>query len=145
MEFETELFGRVDVTTDIVNSQDLQQLEPKDHMSWLPTEKLTTEETTEEKEEKEIIQEYNQRKTTLLGNYTIQIKDLETTHETWIGNFRKQHKKRLQKYQELYATEQQKIDQAVYSTYKQVLDTYNETKDKASSLVDQHHQQNLII
>ena len=83
-----------------------------------------------------------------MGKYNKQIKDLETTQETWIGNFRTQHKKRLQKCQELYASEQKKIDKAVYSTddlhayatYKQALDTYKETKDKVSSLVDQHHQ-----
>ena len=134
------------MTTDIVYSQDLQQLEPKDHMSWLPIEKLTT-------EEKEVIQEFKQRKATLLGKYTNQIKDLETTHKTWIWNFSTQHKKRLQKCQELYASEQQKIDKAVYSTdelqayaiYKQALDIYKETKDKASSLVDQHHQFKILI
>ena len=87
----------MDVTIGIVFSQDLQQLEPKDHMSWLPIEKLTTEET-------EVIQEYKQRKTTLLGKYNNQIKDLDTTHETWIGNFSTQHKKREQKSQRLYAS-----------------------------------------
>ena len=49
------LFGRVDVTTDIMFSQDLQQLEPKGHMPWLPPEELTT-------EEKGVIQEYKQEK-----------------------------------------------------------------------------------
>ena len=38
------MFGKVDVTTDIVYSQDIQQLETRSHMSWLPQEKLTTEE-----------------------------------------------------------------------------------------------------
>ena len=90
----TELFGRVDVTTDIVYSQDLQQVEPKGHMSWLPPEKLTA-------EEKEVIQEYRQRKVTLLAKHNNQIKDLDTTHETWIGNLSTQHKKRLQKCQKL--------------------------------------------
>ena len=79
-----------------------------------------------------------------MGKYNNQIKDLETTHETCIGNFRTQHKKRLQKCQELYASKQQKIDKAVsstdelqaYATIKQVLDTYKETKDKVNSLVD---------
>ena len=42
------------MTTEIVYSQDSQQLEPKDHMSWLPPEKLTT-------EEKEVIQEYKEK------------------------------------------------------------------------------------
>ena len=102
-------------------------------MSWLPQEKLTT-------EEKETIQDYQRRKTTLLGKYNTHIKDIDTAHETWIGNFTAQHKKRLQRCQELYATEQQKIDKTVYSTdelqayaiYKPALDTYKETKDKAT-------------
>ena len=72
--------------TDIMFSQDLQQLEPKGHMSWLPQNKLTT-------EEKEVLQEYTQKKTALLGKYNTHIKDLDTTHETWIGNFSAQHKK----------------------------------------------------
>ena len=121
------------MTRDIVDSQDIQQLVPSGHMSWLPIEKLTT-------EEKETIQQFNKRKVTLLGKYNNQIKDLDTTHETWIGNFSVQHKKRLQKCQELYATEQQKIDKTGYSTdelqayaiYKQALDTYESTKEKAT-------------
>ena len=68
-------------------------------------------------------------------------KDIDTAHETWIGNFTTQHKKRLQKCQELYASEQHKIDKTVYSTdelqayaiYKQALDTYKDTKDKAAN------------
>ena len=123
----------MDVTTDIVYSQDLKHLEPKDHMSWLLIEKLII-------EEKEVIQEYKQRKATLLGKYNTHIKDIDTAHETWIESFTTQHKKRLQKCQELYASEQHKIDKTVYSTdklqayaiYKQALDTYKETKDKAS-------------
>ena len=102
-------------------------------MSWLPQEKLTT-------EEKETIQDYQRRKTALLGKYNTHIKDIEKAHETWIGNFTAQHKKRLQRCQELYATEEQKIDKTVYSTdelqtyaiYKPALDTYKETKDKAT-------------
>ena len=127
------MFGRVDVTTDIVYSQDIQQLETLSHMSWLPQEKLTA-------EEKEIIQDYQRRKTALLGKYNTHIKDIEKVHETWIGNFTAQHKKRLQRCQELYETEEQKIDKNVYSTdelqayviYKPALDTYKETKDKAT-------------
>ena len=52
-------------------------------MSWLPIEKLTT-------EERETIQGFNKRKTTLHGKYHQQIKDLDTTHETWTGNFSSQ-------------------------------------------------------
>ena len=55
-------------------------------MSWLPIEKLTT-------EEKDIIQDFNKKKTTLHGKYHQQIKDLDTTQETWIGNFSSQHKR----------------------------------------------------
>ena len=72
-------------------------------MSWLPPEKLTA-------EEKEVVKEYQKRKATVLGKYNNQINDLDTTHETWIGNFSTQPKKRLQKCQELYASEQQKIN-----------------------------------
>ena len=70
-------------------------------MSWLPIDKLTT-------EEKEVIQDYQRRKVTLLGKYNIHIKNLDTTHETWIGNFSTQHKKRLAKYQGLYASDKKR-------------------------------------
>ena len=43
------------MTTDIVYTQDIQQLQPRSHMSWLPIEKLTI-------EEKEVIQDYQRRK-----------------------------------------------------------------------------------
>ena len=127
------MFGKVDVTTDIVYSQDIQQLETRSHMSWLPQDKLTT-------EEKETIQDYQRRKTALLGKYNTHIKDIEKSHETWIGNFIAQHKKRLQACQELYATEEKKVDKTVYSKdelqayaiYQPALDTYKETKDRAT-------------
>ena len=75
-----------------------------------------------------------------MGKCNNHIKDLDTTHETWIGNFTTQHKKRLQRCQELYASEQHKTDKTVYSTdelqayaiYKQALDTYKDTKAKAA-------------
>ena len=121
------------MTTDQVFSQDIQQLGTRSHMSWLPQEKLT-------KEERETVQDYQRRKTALLGKYNTHIKDIDKAHETWIGNFTAQHKKRLQRCQELYATEEQKVDKTVYSTdelqayaiYKPALDTYKETKDKAT-------------
>ena len=128
------MFGRETIATDVVYSQDIHHLEPRNHMSWLPVEKLTT-------EEKEIIQDFNKRKATLLGRYHQQIiKDLDTTHETWVGNFSSQHKKKLQKCQELYRTEQHKIDKTEYSTdelqayaiYKPALDTYKNTKEKVT-------------
>ena len=52
----------------------------------------------------------------MLDKYNTHIKDIEKSHETWIGNFTAQHKKRLQAYQEQYATEEQKVDKTVYST-----------------------------
>ena len=102
-------------------------------MSWLPIEKLTT-------EEKDTVQEFNKKKATLHGRYHQQIKDLDTTHETWIGNFSSQHKKKLQICQELYRVEQHKIDKAEYSTdelqayaiYKLAVDTYKNTKEKVT-------------
>ena len=63
----------MNVTTDIVYSQDIQQLEPRSHMSWLPQEKLTT-------EEQEVIQDYQRRKATLLGKYNTHIKDIDIAH-----------------------------------------------------------------
>ena len=102
-------------------------------MSWLPVEKLTT-------EERDIILDFNKRKTSLLGRYHQQIKDLDTTHETWIGNFSSQHEKKLQRCQELYKVEQHKIDKTEYSTdelqayaiYKPAVDTYKNTKEKVT-------------
>ena len=67
----------------------MQQLETRSHMSWLPTEKLTT-------EEKETLQDYQRRKTALLDKYNTHIKDIDTAHGTWIGisqpNIRKGYK-----------------------------------------------------
>ena len=102
-------------------------------MSWLPVEKLTT-------EERDLIQDFNKRKTSLLDRYHQQIKDLDTTHETWIGNFSSQHKKKLQRCQELYKVEQHKIDKTEYSTdelqayaiYKPAVDTYKNTKENVT-------------
>ena len=127
------MFGRETIATYVVFSQDIHHPESRNHMSWLPVEKLTT-------EEKEIIQDFNKRKTSLLGRYHQQIKDLDTTHETWVGNFIGQHKKKLQKCQELYRTEQHKTDKTEYSTdelqahaiYKPALDAYKNTKEKVT-------------
>ena len=127
------MFGRQTIATDVVFSQDIHQLESRNHVSWLPVEKLIT-------EEKDIIQNFNKRKASLLGRYHQQIKDLDTTHETWIGNFSSQHKKKLQRCQELYKVEQHKIDKTEYSTdelqayaiYKPAVDTYKNTKEKVN-------------
>ena len=109
MSFDTDLFARETKVTDVVFSQDIHHIESRNHMSWLPVEKLST-------EERDIIQDFNKRKASLLGRYYQQIKDLDTTHETWIGNFSSQHKKKLQRCPELYKVEQHKIDETEYST-----------------------------
>ena len=127
------MFGRETIATDVVCSQDIHHPESGNHMYWLPVKKLTT-------EEREIIQDFNKRKASLLGRYHQQIKDLDTTHETWVGNFSSQHKKKLQRCQELYRTEQHKIDKTEYSTdelqayavYKPAVDTYKNTKEKVT-------------
>ena len=49
-------------------------------MSWLPQDKLTT----EEKEKLKVLQ---QRKDSLIGKYHTQIKSQTTTHETWLNTF----------------------------------------------------------
>ena len=49
-------------------------------MSWLPQDKLTT-------EEKEILKEPQQKKDSLIGKYHTQIKSQTTTHETWLNTF----------------------------------------------------------
>ena len=49
-------------------------------MSWLPQDKLTT-------EEKERLKELQQRKDSLIGKYHTQIKSQTTTHETWLNTF----------------------------------------------------------
>ena len=129
------MFGRETIVTDVVFSQDIHQLESRNNISWLPVEKLTT-------EERDIIQDFNKRKAPLLGRYHQQIKDLDTTHETWIENFSSQHKKKLQRCQELYKVEQHKIDKTEYSTdelqayaiYKPAVDTYKNTKEKLTKI-----------
>ena len=110
-------------------------------MSWLPIEKLT-------KEEKDILQDFNKKKTTLHGKYHQQIKYLDTSHETWIGNFSSQHKKKLQKCQELYKVDQHKIDKTEYSTdelqayaiYKLAVDTYKNTKEQVTEKYTKDHE-----
>ena len=127
------MFGRETIVTDVIFSQDIHHIESRNLTSWLPVEKLTT-------EERDIIQDFNKRKASLFGRYHQQIKDLDTTHETWIGNFSSQHKKKLQRCQELYKVEQHKIDKTEYSTdelqayaiYKPAVDTYKSTKEKVT-------------
>ena len=49
-------------------------------MSWLPQDKLTT-------EEKNKLKAIQKRKDSLLGKYHTQIKSQTTTHETWLNTF----------------------------------------------------------
>ena len=65
-------------------------------MSWLPQDKLTT-------EEKERLKELQQRKDTLIGKYHTQIKSQTTTHETWLNTFTTDNtKRRSSKIEKLY-------------------------------------------
>ena len=65
-------------------------------MSWLPQDKLTT-------EEKEKLKELQQRKDSLIGKYHTQIKSQTTTHETWLNTFITDNtKKRSSKIEKLY-------------------------------------------
>ena len=83
------MFGRETIATDVVFSQDIHHLESINHMSWLPVEKLTT-------EERDIIQDFNKRKTSLLGRYHQQIKDLiqlmRLGLETLVVNIKRNYK-----------------------------------------------------
>ena len=65
-------------------------------MSWLPQDKLTT----EEKEKLKVLQ---QRKGSLIGKYHTQIKSQTTTHEIWLNTFITANtKKRSSKIEKLY-------------------------------------------
>ena len=65
-------------------------------MSWLPQDKLTT-------EEKEKLKELQQRKDSLIGKYHTQIKSQTTTHETCLNTFiTDSTKKRSSKIEKLY-------------------------------------------
>ena len=65
-------------------------------MSWLPQDKLTT----EEKEKLKVLQ---QRKDSLIGKYHTQIKSQTTTHETWLNTFITENtRKRSSKIEKLY-------------------------------------------
>ena len=91
--------------------------------------------------ERDIIQDFNKRKASLLGRYHQQIKDLDTAHETWIGNLSSQHKKKLQRCQELYKVGQHKIDKTEYSTdelqaYTKDLEVLNAELDKVSKEIN---------
>ena len=100
-------------------------------MSWLPQDKLTT-------EEKGRLKEIQQRKDSLTGRYHTQIKSQTTTHETWLNTFISDNtKKRVQKCQDYHEKKIDKVEltindlqaNAIYAT---ALTTYKETKEKTT-------------
>ena len=100
-------------------------------MSWLPQDKLTT----EEKEKLKVIQ---QRKDSLIGKYHTQIKSQTTTHETWLNTFITDNtKKRVQKCKDYHEKKIDKVeltldDLQAYAIYSTAINTFKETKDKTT-------------
>ena len=73
-------------------------------MSWLPQDKLTT-------EEKEKLKELQQRKDSLIGKYHTQIESQTTTHETWLNTFITDNtKKRVQKCKDFHEKKIDKVE-----------------------------------
>ena len=100
-------------------------------MSWLPQDKLTT----EEKGKLKVLQ---QRKDSLIGKYHTQIKSQTTTHETWFNTFITDNtKKRVQKCKDYH---EKKIDEVEltlddlqsYAIYSTAINSFKETKDKTT-------------
>ena len=100
-------------------------------MSWLPQDKLTT----EEKEKLKVLQ---QRKDSLIGKYHTQIKSQTTTHETWLNTFITDNtKKRVQKCKDYLEKKIDKVeltldDLQAYAIYSTAVNTFKETKDKTT-------------
>ena len=100
-------------------------------MSWLPQDKLTTEET----EKLKVLQ---QRKDSLIGKYHTQIKSQTTTHETWLNTFITDNtKKRVQKCKDYHEKKIDKVeltldDLQAYAIYSTAINTFKETKDKTT-------------
>ena len=100
-------------------------------MSWLPQDKLTT-------EEKEKLKELQQRKGSLIGKYHIQIKSQTTTHETWLNTFITDNtKKRVQKCKDFHEKKIDKVeltldDLQAYAIYSTAVNTFKETRDKTT-------------
>ena len=100
-------------------------------MSWLPQDKLTT----EEKEKFKVLQ---QRKDSLIGKYHTQIKSQTTTHETWLNTFITDNtKKRVQKCKDYHEKKIDKVeltldDLQAYTIYSTATNTFKETKDKTT-------------
>ena len=100
-------------------------------MSWLPQDKLTT----EEKEKLKVLQ---QRKDSLIGKYHTQIKSQTTTHEAWLDTFITDNtKKRVQKCKDYHEKKIDKVeltldDLQAYAIYSTAINTFKETKDKTT-------------
>ena len=100
-------------------------------MSWLPKDKLTA----EEKEKLKVIQ---QKKDSLIGKYHTQVKSQTTTHETWLNTFITDNtKKRVQKCKDYHEKKIDKVeltldDLQAYTIYSTAINTFKETKDKAT-------------
>ena len=100
-------------------------------MSWLPQDKLTT----EEKEKLKVLQ---QRKDSLIGKYHTQIKSQTKTHETWLNTFITDNtKKRIQKCKDYHEKKIDKVeltldDLQAYAIYSTAINTFKETKDKTT-------------
>ena len=100
-------------------------------MSWLPQDKLTT-------EEKEKLKELQQRKDSLIGKYHTQIKSQTTTHETWLNTFITDNtKKKVQKCKDFNEKKIDKVeltldDLQAYAIYSTAINTFKETRDKTT-------------
>ena len=100
-------------------------------MSWLPQDKLTT-------EEKERLKELQQRKDSLIGMYHTQIKGQTTTNETWLNTFITDNtKKRVQKCEDLHEKKIDKVeltldDLQAYAIYSTAVNTFKETREKTT-------------
>ena len=98
-------------------------------MSWLPQDKLTT-------EEKERLKELQQRKDSLIGKYHTQIKSQTTTHETWLTTFITDNtKKRVQKCKDFHEKKIDKVELTLdalqaYAIYSTAVNTFKETREK---------------
>ena len=109
-------------------------------MSWLPQDKLTT-------EEKEKFKATQKRKDTLIGKYHTQIKSQATTHETWLNTFITDNtKKRVQKCKDYHENKIDKVELTIddlqaYAIYATAINTFKETKDKTTKQYNKDHEE----
>ena len=109
-------------------------------MSWLPQDKLTT-------EEKEKLKAIQQRKDTLIGKYHTQIKSQVTTYETWLNTFITDNtKKRVQKCKDYHENKIDKVELTIddlqaYAIYATAINTFKETKDKTTKQYNKDHEE----